>query len=942
MPDFNLNKECKRKLKGFKAELQSAAEEEDTLSINECLESILILLNNEVKLVKLYLKDMLTNELFLLQDSLGFTALHHSAKEGNAEVAELILSLCPKSNNVEAEGGDEMSEALPIHYASAAGHLETVKVISKYCDKDDINANHSLEVNAIQEALLHGNSDVVKYLLNHPEIDLNIQYEKEGQTSDFYFAVHIPYGANLLHMAVMMDDMESAGAILDKNVIDVDDTTAIPDDYQIDDEDVLETDNAQWTALHLAVKQGSLSMVKLLMSQGASIEIKDIFGLSPACYAIIYDKPKILKYLLKQKPSVDVKDVKGDSIFLGAVSEDRIEIIGILLKAREAKLIHLDINQYDSKKRTALHIACEYGLTKIVELLAAQPGIDFNAEDDNGETPLGLAIEAEHAAIVHILKKKRVCNVNHKVSQSGNKRLAGYFREQLHKESSYNELWPEIISSIANEIANDMDGEMSDSPAEGQSILDKTVDSSPKIAQAIFSKGNLALPDAEQEIEIKNKKIKNLYEGLKKRKSYEGKYTTPGSSSDDSDDDKPNPYTLEGSEEEQDIEVETKPDPKRIFIALFRGETFRSAQCSKNDRREARQAIQTNELTGVHSLASHALSNVPVNKVTIHNEGPLIKASQAVAATYLTQFSRKLPQEIITEFSKKHKGIRPEVQENLMLHQYTNKYRRFQEEQKAAASKDYSALKKPYNKKEIEQRFQGIPYAENGLISTSERARSACGFGSGVSVDYAPIQTMPRIRKTTGKVKRPYLGTIIISLHSLQELKNIPHVLSQVAEKKIGLGLIYRNARENIVPGYISRENIVHKYKLRIPNLEEYNPKYQVKYGLSEQQFLKFKADMQQSDEGSIERKCAEKNLINHILDFQAPHFEKIAKEAALKKGGVLQYRAINGGYTSVLPSLKNIANAFICGNTPVGVEVESNKENAEHDIKRIKRKNKI
>lgn len=119
------------------------------------------------------------------------------------------------------------------------------------------------------------------------------------------------------------------------------------------------------TPLHAAAQNGQCSMVELLLSAGATVDLANTLGQSTALHF--------------------------------AIKNGHGAVVTQLLRAGAA------INTADSSGDTALHLAVQKGNTEVVQELL-QAGANKNTINKNGFTPAGLASNKEHTPLMDLLR----------------------------------------------------------------------------------------------------------------------------------------------------------------------------------------------------------------------------------------------------------------------------------------------------------------------------------------------------------------------------------------------------------------------------------------------------------------------------------------------------------------------------------------------------------
>ncbi len=153
--------------------------------------------------------------------------------------------------------------------------------------------------------------------------------------------------ADPIHDAAKSGDLADVQAELDKGV------------------DVNAKNINGWTSLHLAAINGHNEVAELLIFKGADVNEKDEWGWTPLHYTANIGYKKIAELL----------------IFKGA-----------------------NVNAQSEDKKTALHTAAYWGQKEVAELLIGK-GADVNTKHDGGMTPLDFAVIYNQTEIAHLLRK---------------------------------------------------------------------------------------------------------------------------------------------------------------------------------------------------------------------------------------------------------------------------------------------------------------------------------------------------------------------------------------------------------------------------------------------------------------------------------------------------------------------------------------------------------
>ncbi|XP_045115267.1 inversin-like isoform X2 [Portunus trituberculatus] len=155
------------------------------------------------------------------------------------------------------------------------------------------------------------------------------------------------------------------------------------------------------TPLHWAAAYGSQENVRLLIKHGANNLMPDQEGKTPLHWAAMSKADgarDCVRTLIGAAPSnVNWQDFDGTTALHIAVAEARKETVDVILSVQNC-----NVNLTDNQFRTALHWACNRGVSAIAAHLMKRVA-QVDAVDSYGATPLHYAAKHNHADIVELL-----------------------------------------------------------------------------------------------------------------------------------------------------------------------------------------------------------------------------------------------------------------------------------------------------------------------------------------------------------------------------------------------------------------------------------------------------------------------------------------------------------------------------------------------------------
>ncbi len=154
------------------------------------------------------------------------------------------------------------------------------------------------------------------------------------------------------------------------------------------------------TALHYAARSGLKNVVKFLISTNANVNASGEEGKSPLHHAVEHTHQRAAQLLISEGADVNAKDAAGDTPLHYAAGSESVnkDIIKLLIGAGA------DVNAKDTAGNTPMHFIAKSRSpgTGIIELLVAK-GVNIDAKNKDAHTPLDFAVTRKQRDIAELL-----------------------------------------------------------------------------------------------------------------------------------------------------------------------------------------------------------------------------------------------------------------------------------------------------------------------------------------------------------------------------------------------------------------------------------------------------------------------------------------------------------------------------------------------------------
>ena len=167
--------------------------------------------------------------------------------------------------------------------------------------------------------------------------------------------------------------------------------------------------------LHLAIVNGNLNNVRVLLTHGADVDLKDGEGKTPLIKAIESSHEQLVKFLVYNNANPNLADTEtGNTALMWAIQTNMISAVKILMGSSSDSIssFPVDVNRRNVRRETALHLLAKSSLLNEVLPLVLENQAMVNVQDEKGRTPLIVAaFHGNRVAVEAFLKKGADCSL---------------------------------------------------------------------------------------------------------------------------------------------------------------------------------------------------------------------------------------------------------------------------------------------------------------------------------------------------------------------------------------------------------------------------------------------------------------------------------------------------------------------------------------------------
>ncbi|XP_048249079.1 uncharacterized protein LOC124117618 isoform X2 [Haliotis rufescens] len=297
------------------------------------------------------------------RDNNGQTPVMCALLSGRKDIFDLLVS---KKADLTLTDDDNCNL---LHVAS---RVDDLSLLPSIVPKFDINSRGKHGWTPLMRAAVDGNVDVFQLFLHTVDLELDTPKADLRLKDD--------NSNNLLHLACHGGNVSIVKLLLPKF-------------------DINGRGNNSWTSVMFAADKGGEHVVKLLVSQGADIRLRDEQNNSVLHLACFGGNISIVKYLLACKcTDINCLGSQGRTAIMITALDAKPALFELLLSKKA------DITLTDDDNNTVLHHACQGGNYSIVNILISK--ININTSGKHGWTPVMFAAWAGRKDMFELLVKQ--------------------------------------------------------------------------------------------------------------------------------------------------------------------------------------------------------------------------------------------------------------------------------------------------------------------------------------------------------------------------------------------------------------------------------------------------------------------------------------------------------------------------------------------------------
>ena len=352
----------------------------------------------------------------------GNNLLHLAAKEGHAEVVQLLLKHNPELSIERNTKGD-----YPIHTAVENGQLSVIKKLLEL-DPETPSYQNKNNKDPIDLAMDNGNIPVIEKLLEGVAVtpdwagDLLKVYSKKNQATTILKELDGQYdlvfkNSPEIIQELLAHDTEVGRDFVEQLMIGLKDKhnrwkalTALIDsnDYKMLDKvfdsyqkDILRFSKMGEPILQYAIKNKKTAILAKVLGRRVGqkrLETKNKLGFTPLQVAVQEKQGGYIKFLLQKGANPTVLDAEGNSLFHMAIEMGDVNFVRFL--AQDPKMKKL-INQRNEQGESPIEVAAKMGREDMVMQFLSM-GASSKPNDKN-ENLLHLAVQSGNHRLVQTL-----------------------------------------------------------------------------------------------------------------------------------------------------------------------------------------------------------------------------------------------------------------------------------------------------------------------------------------------------------------------------------------------------------------------------------------------------------------------------------------------------------------------------------------------------------